>query len=63
MRPQEHTSGAKAHVHFALFSARLKSCPFKAEGRVKIKAEGCMQVKAEGCTRFKVEDWVLEAQA
>jgi hypothetical protein len=28
--PERHTSGAKAHGHFAAFAARLKSCPFKA---------------------------------
>jgi hypothetical protein len=27
---EKHTSGAKAHVDFAAFTARLKSCPFKA---------------------------------
>jgi len=26
---EEHTAGAKAHVDIQVFSARLKSCPFK----------------------------------
>jgi hypothetical protein len=25
--PEKHTSGAEAHVDFAAFAARLKSCP------------------------------------
>jgi hypothetical protein len=29
--PEEHTSGAKAQVHFGALMARLKSCPFKTE--------------------------------
>jgi hypothetical protein len=28
---KNHTSGAKAHVVFAAFMARLKSCPFKTK--------------------------------
>jgi hypothetical protein len=30
MMPEKHPSGAKAQVRFPDFSARLKSCPFKA---------------------------------
>jgi hypothetical protein len=26
-KPEKRPSGAKAHVYFAVFSARLKSCP------------------------------------
>jgi len=29
--PERHPSGAKAHADFAAFTARLKSCPFKAK--------------------------------
>jgi hypothetical protein len=31
---EETTSGAKAHVCFGVFVARLKSCPFKANSRL-----------------------------
>ncbi|MGA7342333.1 MAG: hypothetical protein WBX18_17125 [Terracidiphilus sp.] len=39
-------AGAKAHVHFATFAARLKSCPFTKPLQIAIKASLCAASKA-----------------
>jgi len=50
MKPQKHPSGAEARVHLVLFSARLKSCPFKEGSRNRVfpQARKSCKVKAQG---------------
>jgi hypothetical protein len=39
LTPEEHPSGAKAHLYFLAFAARLKSCPVTKPSRISRACE------------------------
>jgi hypothetical protein len=48
-----HPAGAKAHLYFQLFAARLKSCPFKAQPLAVFLLLGL--ITATGCHSYHID--------